>query len=225
MGAVDQGRVAWRTDALPKDTVRALGFLADQAWLKRSPWYLAGGTALALHAGHRRSLDLDFFTPRGDFSLKVLLRHFSGKDWTTDIAREGTVYGTLLGVKVSFIAYPFFVAREKPSWYGCVRVIPPRDIAVMKVIAVSQRGRKRDFVDLYWYAAHHGSLAEVLRRLPEQYPTVAHDYHHILKSLTYFADAEADPMPRLFFTATWGQVKRYFQTEVPKIAREFLELR
>ncbi len=26
-------------------------------------YYLAGGTALALHLGHRRSVDLDWFTP------------------------------------------------------------------------------------------------------------------------------------------------------------------
>ncbi len=224
MESADQKTVTWRTDVLPKATRRALEFLAAQTWLQQSPWYLAGGTALALHVGHRQSLDLDFFTPRGDFSLKDLLRHFAGKDWTTDIVREGTVYGRLLGVKVSFIAYPFFVAQEKPSWYGCVRVIPPRDIAVMKIIAISQRGRKRDFVDLYWYTKHDATLADVLRLLPEQYPTVAHDYYHILKSLAYFADAETDPMPRLFFPATWGQIKRYFQTEVPRITREFLRL-
>ncbi|MBI4128310.1 MAG: nucleotidyl transferase AbiEii/AbiGii toxin family protein, partial [Parcubacteria group bacterium] len=70
-----------------------------------------------------------------------------------------------------------------------------RDIAVMKIIVISQRGRKRDFVDLYWYAQHVEPLGAVLERLPDQYPTVAHDYHHILKSLIYFADAEEDPMP------------------------------
>ncbi len=199
--------------------------LADQEWLKRSPWYLADGTVLALAAGHRQSLDLDFFTPRGDFSLKILLQYFSGMLWTMDIAREGTVYRTLLDTKVSFITYPFFISQEQPSWYGSVRVIQSRDIAVMKVIAISQCGRKRDFINLYWYATHQGSLAEVLRRLPKQYPAVAHDYYHILKSLTCFADAESDPMPRLNFTATGGQVKRYFQTAVPKITREFLGLR
>lgn len=209
---------------LPKATRRALEFLAAQTWLRQSPWYLAGGTALALHVGHRQSLDLDFFTPRDDFSQPVLLRHFPPDVWTTDIARAGTIYGTLFDAKASFIAYPFFVGFEEPARYGCVRVLKPRDIAVMKVIAISQRGRKRDFVDLYWYTKHGVTLADVLRRLPEQYPTVAHDYYHITKSLTYFVDAEADPMPRLNFSATWAQIKRYFQTEVPKITREFLKL-
>ncbi len=34
--------------------------------------YLAGGTAVALHLGHRISLDLDFFTPKQFQTEKVL---------------------------------------------------------------------------------------------------------------------------------------------------------
>ena len=30
-------------------------------------FYLAGGTAVALHLGHRMSYDLDFFTPQSEF--------------------------------------------------------------------------------------------------------------------------------------------------------------
>ena len=104
--------------------------------------------------------------------------------------REGTVYGRLLGAKISFIAYPFFRAKEPYAWYGNVRVLTPPDIAVMKIIAISQRGKKRDFIDLYWYVNNREPLIQILRRLPEQYPTVIHDYHHIIKSLMYFADAD-----------------------------------
>mgnify|MGYP001618787214 CR=1 FL=1 len=48
-------------ETLPRATKKALDFLASQKWLKESSWYLAGGTALALQAGQRRSVDLDFF--------------------------------------------------------------------------------------------------------------------------------------------------------------------
>ena len=95
----------------------------------------------------------------------------------------------------------------------------------MKVIAISQRGRKRDFVDFYWYCKNRESLTDVLHRLPAQYPTVAHDYHHILKSFMYFADAEEDPMPKIFFDVTWREIKKYFQQEVPRITKEFLGLK
>jgi len=125
---------------------------------------------------------------------------------------------------VSFIAYPFFTARKTFAWYGTVRMLDPRDIAVMKIVAISQRGRKRDFIDLYWICKNFEPLNDIFRRLPNQYPTAAHDYHHIVKSLTYFADAEADPIPRLFFDASWRGIKEFFKNEAVKIAKEFLRI-
>lgn len=209
---------------LPRATQRALAVLAKKKWLLRSSWYLAGGTALALQAGHRQSVDLDFFTREKNFVLANLLEKFSKEKWVTDVAKEGTVYGRLEGAKISFIVYPFFVPHDNPLQYENVRVLTMRDIAVMKIVAISQRGRKRDFIDLYWYVMHHAPLLEIVEQLPKQYPTVAHDYHHILKSLTYFDDAESDPMPEIYFKADWKTVKAYFRREVPKIARKLLRL-
>lgn len=214
--------LTWHTDILPRAVRQALEHFAKAGWLKRSRWYLAGGTALALQAGHRASVDLDFFTHQKAFSAERLIARFPKTSWTADVVREGTIYGRLLEARVSFIAYPFFIAREPYQWYGSVRVLAPRDIAVMKIVAISQRGRKRDFVDLYWYCRHREPLGAILERLPDQYPTVAHNFHHILKSLTYFADAEADPMPKLFFAATWKGVKKFFEREVSSIARRKL---
>ena len=224
MGSTNKAKINWQLETLPKTTRQALDFLAAQEWLKQSVWYLAGGTAFALYEGHRTSLDLDFFYPKKSFNLAQLLTHLDKKQWTIDVAEEGTVYASFHQAKVSFIAYPFFTPKLPPNRYGAVRILQPKDIAVMKIIAVSQRGRKRDFVDLYWYLKKYESLGEVLLRLPRQYPTVAHDYHHILKSLMYFGDAEEDPMPKLFFNVTWKEIKTYFQREVPRTTKEFLQL-
>lgn len=225
MGSIDTvKKVRWYVDILENKSRRALEFLASQNWLKKTRWYFAGGTALALNEGHRISLDLDFFNPQKDFNIKRLLSHFEKKYWKIDVAQEGTVYGELLGCKISFIAYPFFVPKEQLNWFGTIQVLNPRDIAVMKIIAISQRGRKRDFVDLYWHVVNRESLGDVIRRLPSQYPIVAHNYHHILKSLMYFEDAEQDPMPKIFFEATWKEIKEYFRREVPRITKEFLGL-
>ncbi|MFZ3073688.1 MAG: hypothetical protein WA093_00945 [Minisyncoccales bacterium] len=54
--------------------------------------------------------------------------------------------------------------------------------------------------------------------------TVAHDYHHILKSLTYFDDTKDDPAPELNFKASWDEVRNYFKTEIPKITKIILNL-
>lgn len=217
--------INWHAGVLPKPTKQALEYLSRHGkWLKRKGWYLAGGTALALYEGHRTSVDLDFFTPKKNFSNTELLENFTHDIWRTDILKEKTIYGRLFAAKISFIAYPFFKPNPKRNWYGDVPILIPRDIAVMKITAISQRGRKRDFLDLFWYCQKYEPLEELVISLKKQYPTVAHEYHHIIKSLTYFADAEDDPMPKLYFSVTWKEVKKFFTTEVPKLTKKILSL-
>lgn len=220
MASSHQPNVKWRFEVLPPATKRALDIFAKASWLKRNGWYLAGGTALALQVGHRSSVDLDFFLPKSDFSSAKLLKHLKKGIWETDILREGTIYGKFAKAKTSFIAYPFFVPKKPFHWYGAVRILDAEDIAVMKIVAISQRGRKRDFVDLYWYSTQRGLLSEAFSKLDNQYPGIPHNHQHIIKSLTYFNDAEDDPMPRLFFKVTWEEIKKFFETEVVKIARK-----
>lgn len=213
-------------DILPKETKIALDFLAGQNWLKNNNWYLAGGTALAIQASHRKSFDLDFFSRESFFDNVELIENFSGNEaWESSINKKNTIYGKLFGAKVSFIAYPFFVPDEKFIKYGAINILNSRDVEVMKIIAISQRGKKRDFFDLYWCARNIEPLEDVIKRLKKQYPSVAHDYHHILKSLVYFADAESDPDPELNFKASWDEVKDYFQSEVPEILKRIMELK
>ena len=96
----------------------------------------------------------------------------------------------------------------------------------MKVVAISQRGKKRDFVDMYWYCAVYGaSLTGTIRRAVSEFPGKEHSIPHFLKSLVYFDDAEDDPMPELHFEADWETVKAYFRTEVPKIAVALLDVK
>jgi len=218
-----QKQINWHFSTLPTKTKKALDFLSAQKWLATSNWYLAGGTALALQTGHRKSVDLDFFTQKKDFNNVALLNHFAkNKNWKTTISQEGTIYGELLGAKISFIAYPFFIPKQELIKYGTVKIIQPIDVAVMKIIAISQRGRKRDFFDLYWCMKNIEPLEKTMKRLKVQYPSVAHDFHHILKSLVYFVDAEDDPMPEISFKVNWSEVKTFFKKEVAELMRELV---
>lgn len=214
-----------KLEVLPVSTRKALEYARKEVWLATSGWYLAGGTALALQVGHRQSIDLDFFTREKTFAPAEVTQHFPHTVWENKIMKEGTVYGVLCKAKVSFIAYPFFVPVVPPLKYWAVSVLDKDDIAVMKIVAISQRGRKRDFVDLYWYAKNVAPLESVIEKLPRQYPDIAHNFHHIIKSMTYFEDADGDPMPTLFFDATWEDIKKYFQTEVARIAKKILGLK
>ena len=217
-------KITWHFKTLTAATKKALDLLSAEQWLKRSQWYLAGGTALALQAGHRRSVDLDFFMQQANFNTAKLLEHFKKFQWQSTLIKEGTVYGILQGAKVSFITYPFFVPAAPKHRYGAVRVLDARDIAVMKIIAISQRGRKRDFYDLYWYTHTKEPLLNVLRRVHNQYPQINHNYHHLLKSLVYFNDAEHDPTPKIFFQTSWKTIKKYFISEVRQLTKSLLKL-
>lgn len=211
---------------LPRATQRAFLVSSEFQFLEEVPWYLAGGTALALQVGHRVSVDLDFFLPQTHFDETALERQLlATKKWTTSFRADGTVYGELVKAKMSFIAYPFFRPTKKRLACGTIRLLLPEDIAAMKIIAISQRGRKRDFLDLYWYCHQRERLAEVIYRSLQQYPGQADNLNHILRSLVYFDDAENDPMPETYFKVTWRSIKTYFRSEVPAITRKFLGLK
>lgn len=223
MDAASKKQLDSHLDILPAATKKAFIFLSKQACIGESGWYLAGGTALALQAGHRQSVDLDFFTEKKNFDNPELLDNFLGNSgWKTVINRKNTIYGELFKAKISFIAYPFFIPKQDFIQYGFVKILHPLDIAVMKIIAISQRGRKRDFFDLYWCVKNIEPMENLIKRLKIQYPTVAHDYHHILKSLVYFNDAESDPAPEIYFKASWKDVKDYFKKEIVTITNNII---
>jgi hypothetical protein len=223
MDAASREKIESNFHIIPSETKRAFVFLSEQSWLGEGGWYLAGGTALALQAGNRKSVDLDFFTTEKYFDKSELLDNFIGNnEWVTTLNRKNTIYGELSKAKISFIAYPFFVPKQDFIRYGSIKILQPLDIAVMKIIAISQRGRKRDFFDLFWCAKNLEPLENLVKKLKAQYPFVAHDFHHILKSLVYFEDAESDPSPDIFFKADWKEIKDFFKKEILRITHEII---
>lgn len=186
-------------------------------------WYLAGGTALALQAGHRKSYDLDFFTENKEFDEKKTEETLSEQGgWKTSGMDKGTVFGTFLETKMSLLAYPFFTPAEKARKFGTISLLTPADIAVMKIIAIAQRGKKRDFFDLYWICKNVAPLYESILKVDKQY-SVSQNPNHILKSLIYFKDAEDDMRPEIYFKVTWEEVKKFFTKEVPQIAKKIIQ--
>lgn len=221
---IKQNNISFHFNALPKATLRALQKCAEISLFMRNKWYLAGGTALALQVGHRKSVDLDFFTEQKSFDEKKVEKLLSvqGK-WVTTSLSDGTLYGEFLGAKMSFIAYPFFLPATPMRKYGTIAMVAPLDIAVMKIIAISQRGHKRDFFDLYWICQNVQSLSEIISRVHKQY-TIHQNLIHILKSLVYFEDAESDPEPEIHFKANWSMVKKFFIKEIPIITNKVMNL-
>lgn len=215
-------KTSLRFDTLPRVTAEAFLELSKLLLFKKAGWYLAGGTALALQVGHRQSVDLDFFTTKKGFKELEVERTLqnTGK-WQTTYREAGTIYGVFNNAKVSLIAYPFFQPRKEKMRYGAIDILLPADIASMKIVAISQRGRKRDFYDLYWYCQNRERLSDVILRAVNQYPGQDKNINHIIKSLSYFVDAENEPAPKVFFPATWRGVKKFFQGQAKGLMKEF----
>ena len=91
-----------------------------------------------------------------------------------------------------------------------------RDIALMKLEAISGRGSKKDFIDLYFLLCSF-SLSELFEKYPLKYGIEISNHYHLLKSLAYFEDAEHEPMPKMCDNISWEQVKSHIGKEVKKI--------
>lgn len=151
--------VSWHAEVLDSETRRVLRHLCESSLLNES--YLAGGTGLALYLGHRRSADLDFFSSTG-FRQDLLLRQLRGTADHLEVLFQDleTLHTHVNGAKVSFLGYRYDLLYPAARFEG-VRVADPRDIACMKLSALSARGTRRDFVDLYKVAQIH-DLSELL---------------------------------------------------------------
>jgi hypothetical protein len=175
--------------------------------------YLAGGTGLALHLGHRRSVDLDLFSAETLESEVILQRAQKLSGFSLLTMTEGSLQSEIRSVKVSFLSYVYPVLFPLRIFQG-MNVADPRDIACMKISAIAGRGTKRDFIDLYSVAELY-DLRQLLDWFKQKYVRTNYSIVHILKSLTYFEDAEQDPSPDMLVSLNWGKVKRYFLDQVP----------
>lgn len=204
---------AWHREVIPASTEATLLALREAKLL--DGFYLAGGTGLALQTGHRISLDLDFFAPE-HFDEDAFLQRLQMLDGFALAARAPyTLHATIQETKVSFLGYAYPILFPANPFLG-VAIADPRDIACMKVSAIASRGTKRDFIDLYVTAQNYG-LTEILHLFDQKFVKTHYSRIHTLKSLTFFTDAEKDPMPHILGTLDWGTVKQFFLREVPRL--------
>lgn len=173
-------------------------------------FYLAGGTGLALQLGHRMSVDLDLFSERHfePRAVRDALRQTHG--FRVDQLAGGTLHAEVGGVQLTFLRYDYPLLFETTQFKE-LTVASPRDIACMKLDALSSRGSRRDFVDLY-FVLQQFQLPELLEWFERKYASAAPNQVHLAKALTYFVDAEQEPMPRMLRPADWKQIRDFFES-------------
>lgn len=180
-----------------------------------SQFYLAGGTALALQLGHRISNDLDFFT-QSDFSEKNIRSVLeSCGELEVEVMQKKTLLGKLNKVKISFFFYQYPLLFPPVPFLG-INLADIRDIGAMKFDAIQSRGTKRDFIDLFALLHSGVLLTQLILYFEKKYAGANYNKTHLLKSLSYFVDAEKEEMPQMLKPITWKEVKKYIESEVKK---------
>jgi hypothetical protein len=185
--------------------------LKKQEWMET--FYLAGGTALALHIGHRLSDDFDFFTLE-NFDNDHLASTLSGLGKFERLTEaENTLHGRIAEVNISFLGYRYPPLKELIQ-DGHIKIAGIVDIACMKLSAMAARGSRKDFIDLFFILKQY-SLNELFSWYKEKYQIPDYDYV-LLKSLIYFPEADEDPMPVMTKKITWDHIKDELMKEVRK---------
>ena len=200
----------WHREVLPPETQQAIAGLSTIGAARA--FYLAGGTALAVQWGHRTSADLDFFTADA-FSEEMLIGAFELGSVRVISKAPETLHLHIGNCKVSFLGYHYPVLFPLKT-FDRIRVADPRDIAAMKLSAIASRSAKRDFVDLYMASLRY-DLGELVDVFEQKFAAADYNIVHILKSLTYFADADKEPMPHMLQPLVWADVREFFKREAP----------
>jgi hypothetical protein len=178
---------------------------------------LVGGTALALQLGHRISEDIDMFTRAGfdeDILLNIIQEHFR---FQLNMNKKGirTLNLIIDGVKTDLLCYNYPVIDDLIIEDG-IRMMGKKDIAAMKLSAISSRGEKKDFYDLY-FLLHYFTLQEMLGFYQQKF-SIANTFH-VIKSLDYFMDAESSKDVEMLHRIEWKEVKKYITERKNEFAR------
>ena len=183
-------------------------------------FYLAGGTALSIYYGHRLSVDLDWFLPgpMGDALVLAEWIRAADLDFATDQTGPGTLHGKIQGVRVTFLEYryPLLQPLTKLEKLG-ISLASLDDLASMKLSAIAQHGQRKDFCDIYFLGMKHHPLQDLLRLYRRKFKVK--DISPVLYGLSYFDDAESEPMPHLLLKVQWKTIKKTIQNWVKELGK------
>ncbi|MDZ4666402.1 MAG: nucleotidyl transferase AbiEii/AbiGii toxin family protein [bacterium] len=171
---------------------------------------LVGGTSLALQYGHRKSVDIDLFG-KLDLNAEEISEILSNCGSVTQIKRSANInIFEIAGIKVDIVNYHYPWLKPHIDIDG-LRLAQAEDIAAMKISAITGRGTKKDFVDLF-ELLNHFSLEDILSFYKSKYADGSS--YLALKCMSYFDDAENNPDPIMLTAFSWTQIKKKIESEV-----------
>ncbi len=211
-------------EALTPDTRAAFHLAAGLPFIRR--YYLAGGTGLALHLGHRFSVDLNFFSPAADAvgpdERAAMQAAFANPSLVITHDKDMTFVATWQGVGISFFRLALYPLVQEPLLLEGVPVATVEEIGAMKLAAIMARGTRKDYVDLY-FILQRTPLERLFEVATVKYAPVRAFAVSAVRAMTYFVDAEATPMPQMIARASWTTIKRFLERQALEAGRQHLE--
>lgn len=200
-----------------KDLLRAIG---ECAFSQR--FYLADGTALALRLGHRRSVDLDFFSETDEVARRT--RHEIvqglvplGVQVLEDV--DGNLLTTVSGMRVGFFSYGYRLLEPTETICG-IAVASLIDIGLMKLDALVGRGSRKDFYDVY-ALVQQVPLQDLLARARLKYPYTRDFALMAVESMVLFENADRDLQPDLLIETPWSEIRQFFVKQAQALGQSW----
>ena len=184
-----------RLDVLPPAQRRLWSELSEVP----DHFVLYGGTAIALHLGHRQSVDFDLFGTR-DFDPDVLVRSLSFLEGGEVMQRETGTLTCLVDrggpVQVSFFAVPGLRRIESPCLAADINleVASLIDLAGTKASVIQKRAEVRDYIDMAALISHGIGLPLALAAAQAIYGPLFNP-QITLKALSYYGDGDLPTLP------------------------------
>jgi len=193
----------------------------------KDDFYLAGGTGLALHLGHRFSVDLDFFSPDagavGPEARDALRQTFDDSSLAITHDTDGTFVATWRGVGISFFRLPLYPLVEPTVDVEGIHLASLEEIGAMKLAAAIDRSTRKDMVDLY-FILRRTPIERIFQVAAVKYARVRTFAISAVRGLAYFEDAERLPMPRMIDPTPWPKMKKFLEQQAVEAGRQQLEM-
>ena len=177
-------------------------------------FYLVGGTCLSLRYGHRKSIDLDLFSPV-DFDVNEITEAVNNaglKFETNRVITNMGAFGFIDGVKIDLVKNHRFNLIDATATEEGIRMYGDKDIIAMKIFAILQRAQKKDFWDIAELLKYY-SLKECIEAYYKKYPN-NQMLISIPNALLYFDEAEESENPISLKGQTWESVKKIISKKV-----------
>jgi len=153
-------------------------------------YYLVGGTAIALHIGHRRSIDFDLFTAKkiNRTKIKKFIQQSNLSIQQLIYEDSDQLHIIINSVKMTFYSFPYKIPSDI-HFENIISVPTLLDLGAMKAFAIGRRAKWKDYVDMYYLFKYHFNLQEVSTRAKTLF---GNDFSQKLlrQQLCYFDDVD-----------------------------------